>query len=101
MKFCGLFLALMLSSPLLADPVHSRSQEEVKAIQNTLKRQGFSPGPVDGVFGPKTIKALKQFQKNQKLRVTGRIDAETAKHLQAAGPPSAPTNLRVVEIKAE
>jgi len=101
MKFYALFLVLALSSPLIADPVQPRTREAIKLIQETLRQKGYAPGPVDGVFGPRSIKALKQFQKDKKLRVTGKIDVETARQLQAAGPPSAPTNLRVVEIKVE
>ncbi|MET3683303.1 peptidoglycan hydrolase-like protein with peptidoglycan-binding domain [Alkalibacillus flavidus] len=40
----------------------SRGQA-VQHIQRALERIGFSPGPVDGIYGPKTEAAIKQFQK--------------------------------------
>ncbi len=102
MKFLVLVSVAVLSLPLLAHPAQSASREEVKAIQLTLKQQGYSPGPIDGILGSKTTKALREFQKDKKLPVTGKIDEATTKLLQAAtGAPSAPTNLRVVQIKAE
>ncbi len=99
--FFVLFSAAVLSLPLLAHPAQSASREEVKAIQVTLKQQGYSPGPIDGILGSRTAKALREFQKHKKLPVTGKIDQATAEQLQAAIGPSAPTNLRAVEIKAE
>jgi hyperosmotically inducible protein len=53
------------------------SQEHIKAAQETLKGNGLDPGPVDGIMGPKTASALREYQKQNGLRVTGRLDAET------------------------
>jgi hypothetical protein len=36
----------------------------VKYLQETLTAWGYSPGPVDGVFGPRTEAAVIQFQAN-------------------------------------
>ena len=57
------------------------SKEEVKKIQEALKERGFDPGPVDGVMGPNTAKALKAFQTSQGLKASGRIDAQTKRDL--------------------
>jgi peptidoglycan hydrolase-like protein with peptidoglycan-binding domain len=37
----------------------------------------MDPGPIDGIMGPKTMAALKAFQKDQKLTESGRLDDQT------------------------
>ena len=58
-----------------------------KELQELLTARGYKPGPVDGKPGPKTREALKQFQKDAGLPVTGVLDAETTQRLRAAPPP--------------
>lgn len=53
------------------------NREQVQAAQQALKDKGHDPGSIDGVMGPKTQKALKDFQKAEGLKDTGRLDAET------------------------
>jgi hypothetical protein len=53
----------------------------IKQIQEALKEKGFDPGEADGVAGPKTSQAIREFQKSQNLQVTGRIDEKTASAL--------------------
>ena len=45
--------------------------EAVEALQKKLLGEGINPGPVDGVFGPKTEEALKRFQERQSLDADG------------------------------
>ena len=54
------------------------STEKVKEIQEALKDKGQYQGEVDGIIGPKTQQALREFQKAQNLQVTGRVDEKTA-----------------------
>lgn len=49
----------------------------VKALQNRLKKLGFDPGPVDGLFGDKTLAAVKRFQKAKGLSVDGGVGPKT------------------------
>ena len=52
--------------------------ECVKTAQARLIHHGFEPGPVDGVFGPKTQAAVRYFQEVRKLKVDGVVGpAET------------------------
>ena len=44
---------------------------EVQDLQKFLMNQGFDPGVFDGVFGPRTEAALKQFQTKNGLTVDG------------------------------
>jgi peptidoglycan hydrolase-like protein with peptidoglycan-binding domain len=54
--------------------------EQVRSAQKALEK-GMDPGPIDGVMGPKTMAALKAFQKDQKLSESGRLDDQTREKL--------------------
>ncbi len=45
--------------------------DAVSGLQTALQNAGFNPGPVDGVFGPKTLSALKEFQTAAGISVDG------------------------------
>jgi peptidoglycan hydrolase-like protein with peptidoglycan-binding domain len=47
-------------------PVPAASQEEIRILQLRLRDAGFDPGPFDGVMGPRTLKALEEFQAAQR-----------------------------------
>jgi hypothetical protein len=57
---------------------------EVKKLQRTLASLGYSPGKVDGRFGPATEKALTRFQKAKKLKADGILGPKTLAALRAA-----------------
>ena len=44
------------------------------SVQARLAREGYDPGPIDGVIGPQTRDAIAAFQSDHGLPVTGRID---------------------------
>ena len=50
---------------------YGSSGEEVKKIQDKLKRWGYYNGSVDGIYGTKTVDAVKKFQKKNGLKVDG------------------------------
>ena len=52
-----------------------------KDIQQALKEAGFGPGPIDGIRGRKTIKAIKAFQAANGLAVDGLVGPNTRKAL--------------------
>ena len=54
---------------------------EVTSIQNALKSRGYYTGAVDGIFGSKTLAAVKNFQKAQGLTVDGIAGPQTLKAL--------------------
>lgn len=49
----------------------------VRACQRELKRRGFYPGPVDGVFGPAVMRALSALQHSHGKPVTAQFDSWT------------------------
>lgn len=58
------------------------SGSKVKEIQRKLNELGFSVGNVDGIFGSKTLAAVKNFQKSRGLTVDGIVGTNTAKALE-------------------
>lgn len=58
--------------------------EQVKAVQQALKDKGMDPGEVDGKMGPKTQSALREYQKKEGLKESGRLDTETMAKLGVA-----------------
>ena len=58
------------------------SQETIVAVQQELSQLGYYHGPIDGLIGPQTAEAVRQFQSFDKLSVTGQIDGPTLKALQ-------------------
>jgi localization factor PodJL len=49
-------------------------QAMVRIAQELLAERGFDPGPVDGLEGPKTVQAVRAFQRSIGAASTGRID---------------------------
>jgi peptidoglycan hydrolase-like protein with peptidoglycan-binding domain len=43
----------------------------VRSLQRALDRAGFTPGPIDGLYGPRTEDAVEVFQSAHSLRVDG------------------------------
>jgi len=56
--------------------------QDVEYLQELLTIAGYSPGPVDGVFGPRTESALSQFQREYGgLTVDGKLGPNTREAL--------------------
>jgi hypothetical protein len=55
--------------------------DDIKKAKEALKAKGLNPGPIDGVLDGKTQQALRDFQKANKLAVTGDLDQQTAEKL--------------------
>src|SRR5690606_13453235 len=49
----------------------------VKILQASLLMRGVNPGPIDGIFGPKTEDAVKKFQIMNNLSVDGIVGSHT------------------------
>ncbi len=59
------------------------------ALQTALRARGFDPGPIDGVFGPKTRTAVRAFQMSIGLPGSGLVGPKTMAALfgEAASTP--------------
>ncbi len=64
-------------------------RKEVKEVQQRLKQLGFDPGPADGLPGAATSSALRAYQRQQGLQVTGHLDNRTQQALGISPPPAA------------
>jgi peptidoglycan hydrolase-like protein with peptidoglycan-binding domain len=61
---------------------------DVKKVQETLRDKGYYTGTVDGIMGPQTRAAIRQYQQSENLPVTGHLDGGTAGKL-GVGPETA------------
>ncbi|MBM4267580.1 MAG: peptidoglycan-binding protein [Deltaproteobacteria bacterium] len=64
-------------------PAHgSLSDADVRETQDLLNLNGYFVGPVDGVVGPRTSLAIRTYQANHGLSVTGGPSPELLDHLR-------------------
>lgn len=82
---------LQVTSPLIRGPV-------VLGVQQQLAALGYSPGPLDGAYGPTTAAAVTDFQATHGLTPDGIVGPKTLEALQvaAAGPVVPPTSPRPI-----
>jgi N-acetylmuramoyl-L-alanine amidase len=69
--------------------------DDVRELQRRLNRLGFDAGTIDGVFGPQTEEAVREFQANAGLRVDGIVGTEVVAAIRRLhrGHQSAPAAL--------
>jgi len=75
-------VALALAGPAVAAP-----SARIAALQVALRAHGLYPGAVDGISGPMTHRALIAFQRNHRIRATGRVGLATRCTLGKLGTP--------------
>ena len=77
--------------------------DRVREVQRRLRQLGYRPGPVDGLFGPRTQAATRWFQFKHGLKVSGRVTRSTLAvlHARSAHKPLRTTTRRTAnpEIK--
>lgn len=66
--------------PPYSPPPTPRERKEVQA-QIRLRQLGYYRGPIDGDIGPFTSRAISRFQRDQRLPITGWLDARTLRAL--------------------
>jgi peptidoglycan hydrolase-like protein with peptidoglycan-binding domain len=57
------------------------SYNMVRKAQRVLIDLGYNSGPIDGIWGPKTKSAVRQFQSDNELPATGMLDMKTRSKL--------------------
>ena len=66
----------------------SKNKAMVKKIQRALKQNGYYLRyaghylMIDGAYNDCTVRSVKEFQKDNNLKVTGKVDYNTAKKLK-------------------
>ena len=78
--FCAAFTFSLLATDNADAEVlkQGSSGALVKTVQTKLKNWGYYTGAVDGIYGPKTVAAVKYFQRVNKLTQDGIVGAKTA-----------------------
>ena len=78
--FCGVAFALFGGTATADAEVLKNGSKGalVKTVQTKLKNWGYYTGSVDGVYGPKTVAAVKYFQRKNGLTQDGIVGAKTA-----------------------
>jgi len=52
-------------------------------VQKKLDSLGYNPGPIDGILGNNTKKAITNFQRDYGLQTTGTLDEDTKKRIKS------------------
>ena len=89
-RLCALLCTILLLNTLVLAFAQSAlavsyrqgdSGSAVTTIQTNLKRWGYFDGPVDGIYGSKTTKAVRSFQRKNGLTADGVAGSATLKAL--------------------
>lgn len=63
-----------------AEEIVAPTPDLMRRVQQALANEGYNPGPVDGIRGPRTLAALKSFQEDNDL-AAGELTKETLRAL--------------------
>lgn len=83
-RIIAIVLLVLLILPLAASAAsvsYGARGDDVKKIQQALKKWGYYKGSVDGIFGSGTLAAVKDFQRKNGLTADGIIGPKTASAL--------------------
>jgi peptidoglycan hydrolase-like protein with peptidoglycan-binding domain/uncharacterized tellurite resistance protein B-like protein len=85
-----LVMAFVSVPPSGGDASAQGVDQATRAAQNDLRDLGFDPGTIDGRWGPRSLAALRRFQRGEGLPESGRADPDTLARLrQRSRQPSA------------
>ncbi|MBV9522323.1 MAG: peptidoglycan-binding protein [Alphaproteobacteria bacterium] len=76
------------SSSANSETTAPMTRETVMKIQTELRRDGDYKGRIDGIFGPRSRIALRNWQSKQNLPATGELDQQTMQRLTSTAPPN-------------
>jgi LysM repeat protein len=84
-----LFAGAVAAAAMVAAPaaLASGRNPQTAGLQVALRAQGLYRGPIDAIAGPKTVAAVRAFQRTHGLPVTGLADARTRKAFGPLGRP--------------
>lgn len=72
---------ILTANSSISDLVIGDANERVLTFQTKLKALHYYVGSVDGIFGPHTLAAVKEYQIKNKLDVSGKLDIPTQIHI--------------------
>lgn len=77
------------ATPAVAQPVSGsgeiRRRDQIRLIQRLLIARGYDPGEPDGLPGEQTRDAIRQFETDNAMQVTGKITERVLQALQSGG----------------
>ncbi len=83
--------AHVLGTETIPKAVSYTDHDTVLAVQVALTNKGYSPGELDGIFGPKTSAAIKKMQADANMGSTGVVDYGVLTALSVKAPAYTPT----------
>ena len=80
----GISILLLSSSLVLASPTlrQGSTGHDVMLLQKKLHSVGYNINSIDGVYGAETEQAVDEFQRDQKIRITGIVNNATWRALK-------------------
>ena len=95
--------ALTASAPALYPGAGYRAGGSglVRELQRRLVRAGDAPGPVDGLYGPRTARAVRHFQAAHRLPADGVANQQTFIDVRAQARPHPPADKSTTRRQAE
>ncbi len=68
---------------ITTEPIRStgKTKVDIRSVQQALKDAGFNPGPIDGIIGSKTKRALRQYQRANGLATNRGLTRDTLDYL--------------------
>jgi peptidoglycan hydrolase-like protein with peptidoglycan-binding domain len=69
----------------------------VAKLQKVMKRLGYYSGPIDGIYGPKTVAGVKAMQEDLGVTVDGIYGAETHQALREQAATAATSIVKVIQ----
>lgn len=83
--------ATVTTTPAVSEVAATFVKPTVEEIQQALKNLGLYTGNIDGDLGPKTQKAIEDFQAQNNLKVDGKVGPKTWDKLKASLSPKPDT----------
>ncbi len=82
-KTCFLIVSLLIICCIgwSFDAIAAKYNPVVEKAQKRLTELGYNPGPIDGKMGKKTTNAIRNFQRDSHLALTGALNEETIQKL--------------------
>ena len=68
-----------------SDDAPADRQQLTEEIQRDLKALEYEPGPIDGIYGPKTKRAIEAFERDMGMKPKGDATVEIWQRLRQAG----------------
>jgi soluble lytic murein transglycosylase-like protein len=87
MRFRLIVAGVLAAGLAAAAPASAALNPQHAGLQVALRAQGLYLGPIDAIIGPKTVAAVRAFQRAHRLHVTGIADLRTRRELGPLGTP--------------